>query len=55
METERNGRKELVEGNENYRGVVSIPYVQGLSEQFKRVTIGCVPEGRRPDGVRITF
>ena len=39
METERNGRKELVEENENYRGVVSIPYVQGLSEQFKRVAM----------------
>ena len=37
METERNGRKELVEENENYRGVVSIPYVQGLSEQLKKV------------------
>ena len=37
METERNERKELVEENENYRGVVSIPYVQGLSEQVKRV------------------
>ena len=39
METERNRRKELVEENENYRGVVSIPYVQGLSEQFKRVAM----------------
>ena len=39
METERNERKELVEENENYRGVVSIPYVQGLSEQFKRVAM----------------
>ena len=39
METERNGRKELVEENENYRDVVSIPYVQGLSEQFKRVAM----------------
>ena len=39
METERNERKELVEENKNYRGVVSIPYVQGLSEQFKRVAM----------------
>ena len=40
MTTERNGRKELlVEENENSREVVSIPYVQGLSERFKRVAM----------------
>ena len=39
METERNGRKELVEENENYSGVANIPCVQGLSQQFKRVAM----------------
>ena len=41
METERNGRKELVEENENYRGVVSVPCVQGLSDGLARHSVDC--------------
>ena len=36
MEVEKNEKKKLAE-KEEYRGVVSIPYVRGVSEQFKRV------------------
>ena len=33
-ETEKNGRKELVKENDNYRGVVSIRTVHGLSHNY---------------------
>ena len=38
MEVEKNEKKKLAE-KEEYRGVVSIPYVRGISEQFKRVAM----------------
>ena len=37
METEKNAKKKLAE--EDYRGVVSIPYVRRVSEQSRRMAM----------------